>query len=167
MILTVLLVEAVVIGSLVGATAGWGAGISVGALAAGMPIVVVNIMARIFARTGIIGRLRVTHPLREGAFDPANGPARLSSISLGSKWLSVNGCVRLAADDDHLHLLIEMPLAPTSAGASVPWEAFEVVRRDGSLTALQLFDDGGRLWIPWKFGEAEAELRASIENDAT
>jgi len=81
---------------------------------------------------------------------------------VGSKWFSVNGCVRLAADDDCLHLLIDLPLAYPSSGASVPWEAFEIVRRDGSLAALRLFE-GGKLWVPWRFAEAEALLREGLE----
>ena len=161
LILTVLIMEAVVIGLIIGVTAGWGAGLGVGALMVAIPIIFMNILAQVLPRVGILGRLCTAHPLHENAFEKASGSTKLYSISLGHKAMAISGCVHLATDDDHLHLLIEIPLARASSGASIPWEAFEEVRRDGSLGALRLFD-GGKLWIPWKFAEAEAGLRAGM-----
>ena len=86
-------------------------------------------------------------------------------MAIGSQLTRLNNCVAMAADESHLHARISMPLAISSPGASIPWEQIDTITKAGRFAEIRLFE-GGKIWVPWKFAQAESALRDSIERSA-
>jgi len=163
-VITFLILEAVLIGSLIGGTAGVSMGLLIGALAFVFPVVLLNVVGAIIGRVGTFGRLCAAHPLDEDVFRNAEG-VRVGSMAIGSQLMRLNNCVAMAADESFLHARISMPLSIRAPGASIPWEQIESIKKTGHTARLVLFD-GGKLWVPWRYAQAESALRDSIERSA-
>lgn len=163
-VISILIIEAVLIGTLIGHSNGAPYGLLIGALAFAFPVILLNVIGAIMGRVGTFGKLCAAHPLDEAVFRDSEG-VRVVSMAVGSQMMRLNNCVAMAADDSYLHARISMPLAISSPGASIPWEQIEVITKSGHLAEMRLFD-GGKLWVPWKFAQAESALRDSMERSA-
>ncbi|MCB9837829.1 MAG: hypothetical protein H6813_00680 [Phycisphaeraceae bacterium] len=152
--------DAFVVGALVSVTASPAIGIPVALGVVVFPFLLMRVIAFAMGRIGTLARLSRAFPLRDGAF-PADGSARIASISLGTKSMRINNGVVLAADDECLHIKLAIPTVANGAGASIPWEQVEHVLREKRTAELRLFD-GAKLWVPWRYAEKEWALREAI-----
>lgn len=160
LIFVLLLTDALIVGALVSVTVSPALGIPIALSTLAFPFLMFRIVALGLGKIGLLARLRSDYPLRDGAI-PADGSSRISSISVGNRAMRLNNCVVLAADDDCLHLQISIPTVGNAPGASIPWEQVESITKTGRAAAIRLFD-GGKLWVPWRYAEAESALREGI-----
>lgn len=117
------LIEALVFGVLVGATAGWWVGVLVAMAAASLPAVLLGPLVGLFLRAFGWGRLAAAFPARP----TPSGTDGLMMPTLVLGGLPMNNAVEWHADDDYLHLtpLIVTPgLAPP---ISIPWAAVRFI----------------------------------------
>lgn len=114
-----LIADAVLVGALVTATAGWQLGVPLGIAAIFLPVLlVVGIMAG-FMRAGGWGTLAREYPAREPL--PGTKPAMAPSFTVGR--IPMNNAMECAADDDCLHLTPLITLGSICPAVSIPWEA--------------------------------------------
>jgi hypothetical protein len=156
--------DAIIVGALVSVTASPALGIPIALAALAFPFLMFRVVALGLGRVGLLARLSRDYPLRDGAIPP-NGSSKISSISVGTRAMRLNNCVVLAADDACLHLKVSVPTVKNAPGTSIPWEQIESISKALRSAKITLFD-GGTLWIPWEYAQAESALRDSIERSA-
>ncbi len=152
-VIAILLVDAIMIGTIVGATVSWRAGLLAGAGAIVVPAVLVPFCVWGFARMTRWRELARLYPSVEPG---PNAPrARIASISVRRWWIGLNNCVTLCPDDDHLHVRVMLPLVP---GLSVPWAAVSELTERRMSTELTLIE-GPSIWVPKWAAKQELEVR--------
>lgn len=163
-LLTISIMDALIIGALVGATSGPLLGASLGIGSAISIWIIVIAIGWMISRVGAWSKLAQRYPAIDGIdFDRG---ARVISLGLGSPWMRVNNCIEAIADESHLHLRIGLPGAGAGRPVSIPWEAVTSVE-PASMGQAKLDVEGVRLWLPRRVIAGELELRAALERAET
>lgn len=151
-------VDAVFIGAVVGATSkSAGKGLLVGALAAGLPVLVIFGLVPLIVNAMGWGALARAYRAERALNFP--GAAAMSSIAIRSRGMRLNNCIGAIADDDHLHLSIQFPRSRMLPDVSIPWEAVTDIQASKRVARLELVS-APPIWVPSSLVQRELEVRS-------
>jgi hypothetical protein len=161
LLITVLVLDAIIVGAIVGATSkSPGAGLGIGLLALVLPLALISGIMRIIVHTTGWRTLQRRYPCEDPAVFERG--AKIISLAIRSPAMNLNNCVEAKSDDAHLHLRIAFPFSGDPDGMSIPWEAITSLE-PASFGRVRARVDGISWWFPKRLVARELELREAIE----
>ncbi len=163
LLLVVFVIDAIVLGILIGVFSSPWLGIGVGLLALAVPPLLIAAVLNVFGALVRWPALAREFPARTPSPD-AKG--RMVS-SLGVRWRGalMNHGMEWKADNDYLHLACPISFMNAMPPVSIPWAAIEFDRplttRRGALVAVKA--GAFRLWLPLAVVEREIEVRRAMQ----
>lgn len=154
--------DALIVGVLLGSTAGPIVGLIAGASLLAAPFTLIPLVFLLLSSISGWGKLAARFPAQPKGAKPA---PTLTSIALRWSGMRYNNCIEWCADDEHLHLSMAMPFALAHPDLSIPWGEAEIreLKRD-----WYRIDAGGfALFVPGAMVKQEMTLRSAIEPSET
>ncbi len=160
-LLIICVIDALMIGVLMGATVHPLAGLATGGALLLAPVAFLPPVMLLLGSISGWGKVAARFPARPRGAKPAQ---TLSSVALRWAGLRYNNCIEWCADDEHLHLSMAMPFALAHPDLSIPWGEAEIteLKRD-----RYRIDAGGfALFVPGAMVKKEMSLRSAIDETA-
>jgi hypothetical protein len=152
-----LVVDALVVGTLIGVVHSPVLGLTVGLGALVLPLGLIYGLVPFILRPmgweALARRYRAPSPV------PFPDSTPMTSIAIRSRHMRMNNCVGVLADDDHLHLTVQFPRTPLLPDLSIPWEAVTEIGDQKPLARLTLID-GPAVWVPTEAVARERQVRS-------
>lgn len=159
--------DAVLIGALVGSTAGPLMGILAGVAGLVLPWLVLGPVTGLIFRAGGWGRLVAGTPRPDKvSYNALHARSKLASVFV-LRRLPINNFTLVAADDDHLLLAPALTIPVISPGVMIPWEMVEFItteRDKHALVQVKALDVTMR--VPIWACEKELAVRRAIAESA-
>lgn len=160
-LLIICVMDALMIGVLMGATVHPLAGLATGGALLLAPVALVPLVMLLIGSISGWGKIAARFPAQPKGAKPA---PTLSSIALRWAGFRYNNCIEWCADDDYLHLSMAMPFSLAHPDLSIPWGEAELreVKRD-----WYRIDAGGfAIFVPVAMVKKEMALRTEIDSGA-
>lgn len=158
-LLIICVMDALMIGVLMGATVHPLAGLATGGALLLAPVALVPLVMLLLGSISGWGKIAARFPAQPKGAKPV---PTLTSIALRWSGLRYNNCIEWCADDEHLHLSMAMPFALAHPDLSIPWGEAEIreLKRD-----WYRIDAGGfALFVPGAMVKKELALRSAIDD---